>query len=80
MMMTVVCVQALCIAGKLVLHFLQLAAFSFLLMEAIHTYVRIQSSTFGLNRIKYSCLKYFLVGWGQFHVKVFCDIDGTWLE
>ena len=57
--------QVLCTAGKLVLHFLQLAAFSFLLIEAIHTYVRIQSSIFGLNRIKYTSLKYFIIGWGE---------------
>ncbi|KAL8566790.1 hypothetical protein ACOMHN_005741 [Nucella lapillus] len=57
--------QTLCMVGKLCLHFLQLAAFAFLLMEATHTYVCIQSAGLaGLTRVKYTYAKYCLVGWG----------------
>ncbi|XP_070196079.1 uncharacterized protein, partial [Littorina saxatilis] len=56
--------EVLCIVSKLVIHFLQLAAFSFLLMEAIHTYVCIQSRSHGAAHIKNTSLKYFLIGWG----------------
>ncbi|XP_076439888.1 uncharacterized protein LOC143279684 [Babylonia areolata] len=57
--------QPLCTAGKLCLHFLQLSAFSFLLMEATHTCVCIQSAGLGgLTRVKYTFAKYCLVGWG----------------
>ncbi|XP_076462045.1 uncharacterized protein LOC143294556 [Babylonia areolata] len=58
--------QTVCMLGKVMLHLLQLSAISFLLVEAIHTYVCIQTTGFGggHSRIKYACLKYFLIGWG----------------
>ncbi|XP_067678282.1 uncharacterized protein [Haliotis asinina] len=53
-------IQALCAAGKILLQFFYLAAFTFLFVEAVHMFVTVHAR----RSVSGGFLKYFLIGWG----------------
>ncbi|XP_050403368.1 uncharacterized protein LOC126819404 isoform X2 [Patella vulgata] len=53
-------IERVCVAGKILIQFFYLAAFAFIFVEAVHMFV----SVHGGNRIKKTCIKYFIIGWG----------------